>query len=442
MKKNTIYNHGIRILVCLLISCASLSSIWADTHSPMTPIKIDGKTYSINDYQDAIFNQYDKTYEGCLFEGGISFQNKDLSIEFDWYGRVILPQILSDGTIITAKKRLEVGRNMMRNILEEQYKTSVEEFELFRENLDACCDGPPNNGVSVSNGGCCIDGFYRDDEGCSDGALQFAFFFCPTGDGSCAPNQVTPYSTAQDQQFCINNGESGFYTICGFAPECGGFGFDNPTFFDPAPVFLNCNQGGGGGGNPCDGQGGDFDGDGICNNEDCAPLNPLLPRPEGTPCNDGDPDTDNDVILADGCTCEGTPIVEDCCNGIDDDGDGLVDQEDEDCFNVPCMGPCPFNINGVLSNRIYNDGGTPADVSDDTFTFQLVVEGGTNRWIGGGQSGLYNQTTTFGPFPVDGEGVIFIIRDFDNPGCFFTINVNQTSCVFRETCTCCVLEED
>ncbi|MFK8004958.1 MAG: FG-GAP-like repeat-containing protein [Saprospiraceae bacterium] len=56
----------------------------------------------------------------------------------------------------------------------------------------------------------------------------------------------------------------------------------------------------------------DSDGDGICDNEDCAPNDPSLPTTQGTTCNDGNPETDNDVILADGCTCEGTPTTGGC----------------------------------------------------------------------------------------------------------------------------------
>ncbi|MEZ4930700.1 MAG: hypothetical protein R2788_01040 [Saprospiraceae bacterium] len=62
---------------------------------------------------------------------------------------------------------------------------------------------------------------------------------------------------------------------------------------------------------PCAGQGGDTDGDGVCNNQDCAPNNPNLPTTPGTACNDGNPATVNDVIQADGCSCAGTPLV---CN--------------------------------------------------------------------------------------------------------------------------------
>ena len=60
--------------------------------------------------------------------------------------------------------------------------------------------------------------------------------------------------------------------------------------------------------NPCAGQGGDSDGDGICNNQDCQPFNNAFPATPGTSCNDGNSNTTNDVITSNGCSCAGTSI--------------------------------------------------------------------------------------------------------------------------------------
>ena len=65
--------------------------------------------------------------------------------------------------------------------------------------------------------------------------------------------------------------------------------------------------------NPCATQGGDSDGDGICNNQDCQPNNPAYPATPGTTCNDGNPNTTNDVVQADGCSCAGTPTGATLC---------------------------------------------------------------------------------------------------------------------------------
>lgn len=55
----------------------------------------------------------------------------------------------------------------------------------------------------------------------------------------------------------------------------------------------------------------DTDNDGTPDDEDCQPNNPVYPATPGTACDDGNPNTINDVVQADGCTCEGTPIIDD-----------------------------------------------------------------------------------------------------------------------------------
>jgi hypothetical protein len=59
---------------------------------------------------------------------------------------------------------------------------------------------------------------------------------------------------------------------------------------------------------PCALLGGDTDGDGVCDQEDCQPNDPNYPATPGTACNDGNPNTENDVVQADGCSCAGTPV--------------------------------------------------------------------------------------------------------------------------------------
>ena len=82
------------------------------------------------------------------------------------------------------------------------------------------------------------------------------------------------------------------------------------TFFDP---------------NACINNGGDADNDGICANIDCNDNNPTIGAQQtpGTVCNDGNPSTINDVILADGCSCAGT------FTPVDNDNDGFT--SDVDC---------------------------------------------------------------------------------------------------------------
>ena len=84
-----------------------------------------------------------------------------------------------------------------------------------------------------------------------------------------------------------------------------------------------------GGGDPCDGQGGDSDGDGVCDDQDCKPNNPNFPATPGSACNDGNPNTTNDQVTANGCGCQGTPVDPCAGQGGDSDGDGVCD--DQDC---------------------------------------------------------------------------------------------------------------
>ncbi|MFK7932451.1 MAG: GEVED domain-containing protein, partial [Saprospiraceae bacterium] len=69
---------------------------------------------------------------------------------------------------------------------------------------------------------------------------------------------------------------------------------------------------------PCTDEGGDSDGDGVCNNEDCQPNNPNFPATPGATCNDGNPNTTNDRVTANACGCEGTPVT--TCDNITNGG--------------------------------------------------------------------------------------------------------------------------
>ncbi len=84
--------------------------------------------------------------------------------------------------------------------------------------------------------------------------------------------------------------------------------------------------------NPCDNRGGDADGDGICADIDCNDNSADIGMAQlpGTSCNDGNPNTENDVIQENGCTCLGTIDTSLCAErGGDADGDGI-------CADVDC----------------------------------------------------------------------------------------------------------
>lgn len=52
----------------------------------------------------------------------------------------------------------------------------------------------------------------------------------------------------------------------------------------------------------------DMDGDGVCAEDDCDDTDPLYPATPGAVCDDGDSTTVNDMILEDGCSCQGTVV--------------------------------------------------------------------------------------------------------------------------------------
>ena len=60
---------------------------------------------------------------------------------------------------------------------------------------------------------------------------------------------------------------------------------------------------------PCADRGGDFDGDGVCFEDDCNDFNPNIGARQvpGTSCDDGNPNTINDEVQGDGCGCFGLP---------------------------------------------------------------------------------------------------------------------------------------
>lgn len=140
-----------------------------------------------------------------------------------------------------------------------------------------------------------------------------------------------------------------------------------------------------------------------------------------------------------GCTSTknvNIPLVENCqeiCgNGKDDDNDNQIDCADEDCN---CT--CESTISGIPTPAIYNDNNTPEDLTDDTYSFQLTVNGQGSGWIGGGKTDNYEVLTNFGPYAV-GEAASFKVRDAENSSCFFSVSVNMSACIYLETCTCCV----
>ncbi len=145
---------------------------------------------------------------------------------------------------------------------------------------DGCsCTGTPVNNCSVTIGNCSITitGLNSTDYAkVFNSSWQIVWDCNPWVGGGCNSTET------------ITNLENGLY----YVEACGS---TNPY------TITGCTD-------PCDNQGGDTDGDGVCNNQDCQPFNPDFPTTPGTYCDDGNPNTINDVVLADGCSCAGTPV--------------------------------------------------------------------------------------------------------------------------------------
>ncbi len=112
----------------------------------------------------------------------------------------------------------------------------------------------------------------------------------------------------------------------------------------------------------------DVDLDGVCQPDDCDDNNPNVPAPSGTPCNDGNPNTLNDVIQADECTCLGTP-----CPDNDNDGFCAAEDCDDNNPNLPTIA------------------GTACDDGDANTTGDVYqADGCTCAGIGGGPANCDN----------------------------------------------------
>jgi hypothetical protein len=115
----------------------------------------------------------------------------------------------------------------------------------------------------------------------------------------------------------------------------------------------------------------------------------------GTACDDGNPNTGNDVIQADGCTCAGTPIT-------------------------------TCSISATVSS-ILCDSKNTSDPSDDTYTFLVTVykvgSCTASNWvsIAYNKSGAYGTPVLFGPFPISGGNKSVTIVDCCNPNATTTV---------------------
>jgi len=121
----------------------------------------------------------------------------------------------------------------------------------------------------------------------------------------------------------------------------------------------------------------DEDNDGLCAEDDCDDNDGTLPAPPGVACDDGDPNTFNDVVGADGCSCAGVACP-------DNDGDGIC--ADQDCDDNNAAFPmaegaaCDDGNVNTENDLIQADGctcaGTPIGNPLDCATINISANGG------------------------------------------------------------------
>ena len=91
---------------------------------------------------------------------------------------------------------------------------------------------------------------------------------------------------------------------------------------------------------------------------------------------------------------------------------------------APCSNTC--DLQASARNITCSDSGTPADPSDDTFSFSVVVSGANTGggWLAGdGTVGDYDQEVLFGPFLIDNNNVSILFSDIEDPSCIFELLV-------------------
>ncbi len=111
----------------------------------------------------------------------------------------------------------------------------------------------------------------------------------------------------------------------------------------------------------------DVDGDGICAEDDCNDNDNTLPAPPGVACNDNDPNTENDIIQGDGCSCAGTPITppgDPCDNIIISTSDNLIQISNIGTNNFPHINIQVFSSTWSQLDICVDDCGNPYQLTD------------------------------------------------------------------------------
>ncbi len=113
---------------------------------------------------------------------------------------------------------------------------------------------------------------------------------CNDGD-DCTENDIFDANCDCSGTFVDTDGDG----ICDAEDQCEGFDDNNDQNNNGIP-------------DDCEPVCTDVDMDGVCAVDDCDDNDPAIPATPGNSCDDGNALTNNDRILADGCTCQGTLI--------------------------------------------------------------------------------------------------------------------------------------
>lgn len=202
--------------------------------------------------------------------------------------------------------------------------------EICGNGIDDDCDGQVDENAVIR---------YRDADGDGYGNPLETLMACTLPAGyvnnsfDCDDSNADVNPTMAEICDGIDNDCNGFVDdgLCNIDGNCYAFGeslpgtpclicdpFTSLTEWTPAPQGTAC------GSNGCSFSA--CDGAGSCVTTFFA---------QGTPCDDGNPNTIDDVCDGAG-NCAGTLVEPELCNGVDDDGDGLVDAADPNLVLVPC----------------------------------------------------------------------------------------------------------
>ncbi len=236
----------------------------------------------------------------------------------------------------------------------------------------ACDDGNPNTSNDIYQSNCNCAGTPTGGGDCADVSIV-------AGSGSISVSGLNSPVT-QVQIF-----DPTWATILNCAGNCNASevvsGLANGTYFVKVTLYtanwgLICateeyvTVGGGGGG--CT----DNDNDGICADQDCDDNNASLPASQGTACNDGNPNTDNDVIQSDGCSCAGTPT------GGGNECDNLAISFSGSTLSIAGLNASPVAIVHVFNSQwqtIFNCSGdcdptvTISNLASDTYLVKTTL---------------------------------------------------------------------